>query len=445
VIGKEQAQEIARQALEHSQADQTEVLLQGEDSGLTRFSNSYIHQNVAESNADLHVRVVFAKKIGVATTNDLSANSIRRTVDEASRIARLQPENPDFVSLPGPQPIPEGKGYSQATAQATPEERAEVALVVCRRALQAGTSAAGAFSTGTYELAVHNSLGVQAYAATTVADFSSVVMADDGSGYSAQVAVDWRELKPESLAEEAVAGALRSRNATGLESGEYEVVLSPYAVIDILDNLGYEGLGATAYQEDRSFMTGKLGQPLVGENISLWDDGQDPSGLPLPFDYEGVPKQKVEFFSQGGAEGVVYDSYTANKVGVQSTGHALPAPNPGGPLPLNMFMQAGDASFDDLVRSLRRGLLVTRFWYTRTVHPITMHFTGMTRDGTFLVENGQIVRPVRNLRFTQSYLEALRNVEAISRETKLLRDMLGGCRVPAIKVRSWNFTGTSEQ
>ncbi|MCL4466498.1 MAG: TldD/PmbA family protein [Chloroflexi bacterium] len=444
MIGREKAKEIAQRALEHSQADQTEVLLMGEDSGLTRFSNSYIHQNVAESNADLHVRVVFGKKIGVATTNDLSQGSIRRTVDEASRIARLQPENPDFVSLPGPKPASEGKGYSPATAEATPEDRAEVALLVCRRALQAGASAAGAFSTGTYELAVHNSLGVEAYAATTVADFSSVVTADDGSGYSAQVAVDWREIATESLAEEAVEGALRGRNATGLEPGEYEVVLSHYAVVDILDNLGYEGLGATPYQEDRSFMSGKLGQRLAGENVSLWDDGQDPTGLPLPFDYEGVPKQKVMFFNQGTAEGVAYDSYTAHKVGRQSTGHALPAPNPGGPLPLNMFMQAGDSSLDDLVRSLRHGLLVTRFWYTRTVHPITMHFTGMTRDGTFLVENGQIVRPVRNLRFTQSYLEALRNVEAISKETKLLRDQLGGCRVPAIKVKSWNFTGVSE-
>lgn len=441
MIGRERAKSIAQQALEHSRASQTEVLLLGEESGLTRFSNSYIHQNVAESNTELRVRAVFGQRLGVATTNVLTPESVRRTVDEASRIAQLQPENPDFVSLPGPRPAREAKGYAAATAQATPEERAALVQVICGRAQAAGLRAAGAFSTGTSELAIFNSLGVAAYGLSTVAGFSTVVEGEDGSGYSAQVAVDWRDLKADSLAAEAVEGALRSRNASTLEPGEYEVVLTPYAVNDILDNLGYEGLGALSYQENRSFMSGKLGERLVGENIAIWDDGLDPTGLPLAFDCEGVPKQKVVFFDNGVARGIVYDSYTTFKERKESTGHALPAPNAEGPLPLNMFMRPGDATFDDMVRSLKRGLIVTRFWYTRTVHPITMHFTGMTRDGTFLVENGQIVRPVRNLRFTQSYLEALSNVEAISRDTRLLRDMLGGCRVPAIKVTRWNFTG----
>ncbi|MHB1133231.1 MAG: TldD/PmbA family protein [Chloroflexota bacterium] len=445
MIGKEQAQSIAKQVLDHSQADQTEVVFSGEDSGLTRFSNSYIHQNVAESNVEVRVRVVFGKRVGVASGNDLSSTAVRQLVEQASATAKLQPENADFVSLPKPEPIVETRSFARETAEATPEGRAELVRTICRRAQASGLQAAGALTTGVYELGVYNSLGIAAYNASTVADFSSVLMSEAGSGYCAQVAVDWRDLDGEALAAEAVEGALRNRDAGDLEPGEYEVVLREYAVLDILDNLGYEGLGATALQEGRSFMSGKLGQPLVGTNVSLWDDGLDPSGLPVPFDYEGVPKRKVPFFADGLASHVVYDSYTAYREGRASTGHALTAPNPYGPLPLNMFMRPGEATYADMVRSLKRGLIVTRLWYTRTVHPMTMHMTGMTRDGTFLVENGQIVRPVRNLRFTQSYLEALRHVEAISRETRLLRDGLGGCRVPTVKIARWNFTGASAE
>ncbi|MHB1006992.1 MAG: TldD/PmbA family protein [Chloroflexota bacterium] len=444
MIGKDQVQALARLALEHSRADQTEVVLLGEDSGLTRFANSYIHQNVAESNLEVRVRVVFGKCIGVASTNDLSADAIRRAVDEASRIAKLQPENPDFVSLPGLLPGIPANAYAKSTAEATPERRAEVARIVCQQALASGLNAAGAFSTAAYEMAVHNSLGVAEYALTTGADFNTVVMGEDSSGYAAQAAMDIDEIDGLRLADEAVGLALRSRGPSSLEPGQYEVVLDAHAVQDIVEFCAYLGFSARSLAEGTSFLTGKLGQKVLGANIHLWDDGHDPAGLPMPFDYEGVPKQRVNIVENGVAKAVVYDSYAAHKEGKQSTGHALPAPNSYGPLPLNMFMAAGDASVEDMVRSTKRGLLVTRFHYTEPVHPLLVVVTGMTRDGTFLIEDGRIVRPVRNLRFTQSYLEALSHVEAISKETRLVKGFLGGYRVPALKVSQFNFTGVTE-
>jgi predicted Zn-dependent protease len=194
-------------------------------------------------------------------------------------------------------------------------------------------------------------------------------------------------------------------------------------------------------------MVGKIGQRIVDPKISLWDDGLDPAGLPWPFDPEGVPKQRVDFIEGGVARGVVYDSYRAGKEeGRLSTGHALPAPNAYGPMPTNTFLAPGDATVEEMIASTKRGVYITRFWYTRPVEPARVVITGMTRDGTLLVENGEIAHPVRNLRFTQSYLEALNQVDMIGRERKLLLGMadIGRDSVPALKLDRFTFTGATE-
>ena len=178
--------------------------------------------------------------------------------------------------------------------------------------------------------------------------------------------------------------------------------------------------------------------------MTIVDDGRDPTGLPMAFDYEGVPKQRVTLLEQGVCRGVVYDSQTAARDGVASTGHGLPAPNPYGPFPLNQAMAAGTTPRDELLAGMGRGLLVTRFHYTNPVHPKLAIVTGMTRDGTFLVEDGKVVGPVRNLRFTQSYLDAMAAVTAVTQERKTLKGFLGGAVVPALRLDAWTFTGTTE-
>jgi len=444
LLGEKGAKDIANRVLAHSNADQTEVVITSQDSQLTRFANSAIHQNVAERNTQINVRAVVGKCIGVASTNDLSTEALQRVTETAATIARLQPENPDFTSLPGPAPITPICTFDEATAACTPQARARAVDGICRQAVAERLVAAGAFSTTVYELAVANSLGVFAYHPSTEADLNTVVMSEDSSGYAAQASTRAAALDAESLGREAVDKALRSRNPRELAPGCYAVILEPYAVQDFLSTFAYLGFGAQAVQEGQSFMAGRFGERIMSEAISIWDDGLDSSGLSLPFDFEGQPKQRVDLIRHGVATAVVYDSYTASKEGKQSTGHALPAPNTYGPLPLNLFMAGGQATLEDMIASTERGLLVTRFWYTRPVHPKLVVVTGMTRDGTFLIERGEIAYPVKNLRFTQSYLDALTQVELVGRKRRLLSDFGGADYVPALKLSAFTFTGATE-
>jgi len=446
MLGEEKIREITAKVLGLSQADQTEVLVFSDDSQLTRFANSYIHQNVAERDVHVRVRAVMGKRIGVASTNDLSGESLEKLVETALEVAKLQLENPDFISLPEPSPIPEVKAFSEATSGFTPEARAQAVGDICGRAVENDLVASGAFSTSVQEIAVANSLGVFAYFPTTLADLKTVIMGDDSSGYGASTAWDVEQLDAETVGVEAVDKALRGRNPREIEPGRYTVILEEYATEDILEMLSYVGLGALAVQEGRSFMCDRFGEQIMDSAISLWDDGLDLRGLPLPFDFEGVPKRRVPLIENGIAMNVVYDSYTAGKEGKASTGHGLPAPNTFGPLPINMFMAPGQATLEEMIASTDRGILVTRFWYTRPVHPKLAIITGMTRDGTFLIEKGEVAYPVKNLRFTQSYLDALASVEMVGRTTKLVRSdfELNGNHVPALKLGEFEFTGATE-
>ena len=444
MLGRKKMREIARRVLSLSAADQTEVIIMSEDSGLTRFANSYIHQNVAERDVGLRVRTVVGKKIGVASINDLSQEALERVVERAVTIASLQPDNPDFISLPSPAPIAEIEAFDEATAAFSPEARAKAVGVICRQAVDNGLIASGAFTTGAGELVVANSLGVFAYHATTSADISTVIMSDDSSGYAEVTAWKVGEINTEAIGSEAVEKALQSRHPRDLPPGRYPVILEEYAVADVMNTLAYLGFGALSVQEGRSFMLDNFGKKIMSDAISIWDDGFDPTGLPLPFDFEGVPRQRVDLLKEGVAEAVVYDSYTAGKEGKASTGHGLPAPNTFGPIPGHIFMAPGEASKEEMLASMERGLWVTRFHYTRPVHPKLAIVTGMTRDGTFLVEKGEIAYPIKNLRFTQSYIEALANVEAVSRETRLQQNWFGGTRTPALKLAEFEFTGATE-
>jgi predicted Zn-dependent protease len=435
---------LLQKVLGYSKAEQTEVVYLGTESALTRFANNYIHQNVAESNHELRVRAVVGKRIGVATTNRLDDDSLRNVAEQALAIALLQPENPEFHSLPIPEPLRPAPGYSETTAHFTPEERARRVEIIVRLAKERGLESAGAFSTTTNYVAVANSLAVFAYEPRTESECHAVIMADaQGSGYTQRMATDASTLDFEQMAREAVEKAERSRNPIDIELGEYPVVLDSYAVADMLQNLVFMGLSATAMQEERSFMNGQLGKPLVNPLVTIYDDGHDPAGLPQSFDFEGVPKQRVVMIDHGVANAVVYDSFTAMREGVINTGHALPAPNTYGPLPLNTMMAAGDASMETLLKGVERGIYVTRFHYTNTVHPVKTLFTGMTRDGTFLIEHGELTRPVKNLRFTQSILDALRDVQAIGSERIQCTDYLPVV-APALRTARFNFTGITD-
>lgn len=444
MIGEERIQELTSDLIGYSTADQTEVVVTLEESGLTRFANSAIHQNVMESNAQVRIRVVLGKKIGVATSNSLDRAALRRVLDTAMAAARTQPENPIFSSLPQTMPNRRLNACDNTTANCTPEDRAAAAGVVCAGALDKGLSAAGSVETGTTEYAVANSLGVWGYDTHSAARLNTVVMSDTGSGYAERNSVFFNALEPAAAAREAIDKALSSRNPVDLPPGEYVTLLEEYAVGEMLFYLSYMGLSAQAVQEGRSFMNGKFGKQIADPRVSIWDDGWDPRGIPWSFDFEGVPKQRVEMISRGIANAVVYDSYTAGKEGKESTGHALPAPNPYGPMPMNLFMSTGDSTKEQMLASVERGLWVTRFHYVNVVHPMQAVLTGMTRDGTFLIENGKIVGPVKNLRFTQGVLEVLSRVRAIGNHGQLVGSHGEGAVVPALLVDGFRFTGATQ-
>jgi predicted Zn-dependent protease len=424
--------------IERSSAEQTEVMVTEFDSALTRFANNGIHQNVAERNAQVRVRVVNGGKTGVASVNQMSERSAEDVLKRAISIAELQPEG-EVVPLPRPAPSRQVDAWADATANATPEERADLVQAVCGRAAKAGLKAFGAYATSAGQFAVANSLGVYHHHRGTQATVNSVVMGEAGSGYADRGAIDVCDLNKDELAEEVINKAQRNQDAQPIEPGVYEVVLEEYAVAEMLEFMSYIGFSALAVQEERSFM--RLGERITGGAVSIWDDGLDATGLPAPFDFEGVPKQRVDLITQGVARGVVYDMQTAQREGRSSTGHGLPAPNTEGPFAVNLFMQPGNTPKAELAAGIKRGIWVTRFWYVRVVHPKLSIITGMTREGTFLIENGKITRPVKDLRFTQSILEALDGTAAVSNTTKLqIGEFIGANRVPALHLKAFTFT-----
>ena len=449
MMGREGALRLLKRLVQESPADQTEGLLLTEDSSLTRFTQSTIHQHVTERNGTLILRVVLGKKIAVVTTNLLNYPSLKHSLQKAISLAKIQHPNEGFISLPEPKPIPEVDTFSKKIGRLTPDNKVRMIRDLFALVKERGFQVSGAFSNGEVELAVVNSLGVEAYQRYSDLFFHLVVQDETGSGYASFVSRDPDELNVDSLAKEAIEKASKGEPIQ-IKPGEYEVILEPYAVSELLSFLGYLGFHALAVQEGRSFFCNEFGKKMVDEKVTIYDDGLDPNGLQVPFDFEGIPKQKVVFFENGIAGEVTYDSFTASREGKGSTGHGLIAPNTEGPIPINLLMKEGDSSLEGMIRSVRRGIYVTRFHYINVVEPMKAVLTGMTRDGTFLIEEGEIKRPINNLRFTESVLKALSRVSAISRDRRVCsegtvysRRFVTGVVAPAIKVDGFNFSGVS--
>jgi len=438
LLGKERLGEIAEEVLKRSPGDLTQVVLRGHVSHLTRFSANYIHQNVSESGQGLSVRVIFGKKIGSSSTNSLDEESIREAVETAAKAAELQRPNEEFQGLPGPASYQPVQSFYDATFEFTPMERAQGVKVIVDAAKASGFEAAGAYSTGASEVFVANSLGVRAYHASTSASLRTVVMSETGSGYAQDNSMNVEDISPEKVASTATEKCAMSENPVSLPPGEYEVVMEPLAVADMLGYVARGGFSAQAVKEGRSFLVGKLGQKLFHESFTMWDDGLDPLGFPMPFDMEGVPKQKVILVERGTVKDLLYDFQTAKKEGKTPTGHG--GFGGFGAFAANLFMAPGDATLEEMVAKTKRGILITRFHYTNMAHPMKVLVTGMTRDGTFLIEDGKIVRPVKNFRFTESALRVFGTLDMVGKELS----RAGRAVVPAVKVPAFNFTGVTE-
>src|SRR5262245_35512701 len=439
--------EIADRVIRESRADETEVLAMEQDESLTRFANNCIHQNVNERNLQITVRSVIGTKIGIAVANDSSPDSLHQLTTRAYDLARLQPDNPEFKGLPAPQPTNAVPAFDIDVATCSPEGRATRVAVICRKAAGAGSVAAGSLTTASLSVGVGNSKGLLAVHRATTVDLSTVLMVLNSSGWAQRSGWRLNSIEAESIADEAMSKVRLGIDPVDFDPGDYTVILDPYATADLVEMLAFDGMGALAVQEGRSWMNGRLGQRVMAEVVHLVDDGLNMNGIPLPFDFEGVPKKVVPIVASGVVLTPVYDTFTAAREnGKQSTGHATPPSPQGrfGPVPINLFLKPGTATLEEMIASTKLGLYITRFWYTRTVHPRDAVVTGMTRDGTFLVRNGEIAHPVKSLRFTQSYVEALKNAETIGMTARVLRSGLGGATsVPAVKLGQFRFTSST--
>jgi PmbA protein len=445
LIGPDEVRRVADAALSVPGADGVEVLFMHEWGGLTRFASSSIHQSTHREDTGVRVRVVTEGRIGVSASNDFSLEGARRAAESALEMASVVAPDPMFPGLAPPAATSEHQAFDEPTASTTPDQRAEAVAELVSQCPQ-GFTAAGAYETLASEVAVANTEGQFCWAPSSQASINTVVTGSDGgSGFAEVFAAGKDELDPSVIGTRASDKAVASRSPRDIDPGRYTVVLEPAAVSTLVGFLAWIGFGGRSLFEGRSCFSGKQDQQVAAPLVTIYDDALSDGTLGLPFDFEGVPRSRVDLIKDGVFLGGVYDLRTAKQAGTTTTGHALPPPNPEGPFPLNLFMAPGETGLEEMIASTERGLLVTRFHYTNIVHPVESTITGMTRDGTFLIEDGEIAQPVKNLRFTQSILEALSGTEMIGRDTELASEFFfSASRVPALKVASFNFSGRSD-
>lgn len=433
--------------------DQAQVSTFLNDSALTRFANSQIHQNVAEKSGGVIVKAVLGKKIGIVRVNTLEKKEIEKAVVQAVKLSKASSPNKDFKSLPEPENWrPVAGAFDKDTVVCDPEFRAlkvKEAIQTAHSISPKVRSVAGYFSTGSSGFAVANSLGVSAWADVSVAYMKVTVTSEDkgseGFGTAEKHSRRVKDIKAPSLAKDAGHKSVNGLNPLKIEPNEYEVVLSPIAISTLLMYVGFTGFSATAFQDGQSFVKFNLDKQVFDPKLNVKDDSRDPKTLmALPIDGEGVPKKSLKLISNGvvSESSICHNSFTATKDNKKSTGHALP---PIGdfwgdrPMPFNMIMEPGNSTLDEAVADTKHGLFINTFHYVNSVEPAKVTLTGLTRDGTFLIENGEISRPVLNLRFTDSMLSALKDAPLIGRSQEIVRNIT----VPMVKLSRLRFVGIS--
>jgi predicted Zn-dependent protease len=429
--------EVAEEVLERvaGRADAEVAVFRGRYA-LTRFANSHIHQNVADDHVGVRIRVVAGGRMAASSTNRADTEGLDRLVEGALEAARLRPVDRSWPGPAPPAPAPDPGRYDAATHRARPEERAKVVAAFVGAAPD--LSAAGFCSSGGEQVAFANTAGQRLLGRTSSATVDAIHRTPTSDGVGWQAATRLAELDGARAGEVAAAKARAGAEPVDLEPGRYEVVLEPACVDDMLYFL-LDGFSAKTHAEGRSFV--RLGEAQFDRAVTLCDDATHPAGNGLVFDAEGTPRRPLDLVVDGVPAALVHDRRTAAQAGTQSTGHGVVGGESFGPMALNAVLAPGARSPEELVASMSRGLLVTDLWYTRTLDPKTTVVTGLTRNGTFLVENGEIVAAVRNLRFTQSYADALAPGRVLGVGSDL-RLRPRGSLVPSLHLASWNFTGS---
>ncbi len=441
MLTREQAQAIVEKAVKWSKADAVDVQVNSYTAGNIRFADNQVSTAGITTDAQLGIQSAFGPKHAVVTTNDLSDDAIRRAVEQSERLARLAPDDPEAMPQLGAQTYAPVNAYFESTARISADDRAQAALVALEMARKAGdVKAAGYLVTTAGALAIGNSTGMFAYHPSTNANYTLTARTTDGtgSGWAAADHADWAQLDVRRVAETAVQKARLSQNPVALEPGRYTVILEPQAVGDLVQLVSSYADARSADEGRSPFVKAgggnKVGEKIVDERVTISSDPSDPQLLGRPWDFEGMPLGRQVWIENGVLKQLIYSRFWAKKQSKTPTGG-----------PSSFKMAGGSQSVEDLIKGTTRGVLVTRLWYLREVDPRTILYTGLTRDGTFLVENGNITKSLRNFRFNESPLFVLNNIEALGRTERLAGTEQGGDVVmPSMKVRDFNFTSLSE-
>jgi PmbA protein len=454
LLTKSKAADVFSRIRKHSSADEVEALIYGGRSALTRFANNTIHQNVAEENYVVSVRTAFGGRTARATTNKLDDESLKRVVKASESLAKVQHEDSDLMPMSANSGEKDGKIPSRRfdqTAAITPQDRAQAVGKIVSTAQKNKLTAAGIFSTGESVEGVFNSRGLSDWHTQTSSEISITMLAPDSSGWQKANSPNVGMLDPVALAEIAARKASDSASPKEIPAGKYTVILEPAAVLDMAGFMFWD-FGGLAIFDQRSFLNNRVGSKVFGDNINVWDDVTHPLQSGSPFDGEGMRRQRVQLIERGVVKRLVYSRATARKIAesehknnvgpIDVTGHGFPIPNEMGEAPMNIvFGGQGDSkTLDQMIASTERGVLVTRLWYIREVDPYEKIMTGMTRDGTFYVEDGKVRYGVRNFRFNESLIHMFSNVEDMGTPVRASGEESFDMVVPAMKVRDFNFT-----
>ncbi len=443
MLDPDRARRLALAALSASAADETEVSVSQCEEELNRFTADHPVQNLVRRAANVAVRVRVDGREGKASTGTATEDAVRATVRRAVDVARRMPARDDLLPLPGPQ-----QGYRlrrRAPLEPDPVHTADSVARLTARARDNGCRAAGVQGVTNDIRLVANSAGLEVWDLDTRAQVSFSVFRDAGAGWANAFGAAPGDLDVGAVGERAVGKALASRDPQPAAPGEWTVVLEPPAVASLLLFAALKGFGAQQVEDGSSFLAGRLGERVADARISIADDAYHPLAVGHVFDGEGVPRAAVPLIQGGVAAGLVHDRGTALRMGCRTTGHAPPQPSTSGPLPANLLLAPGTGTAADLVRDVDRGILVTEFHYTNVVEPTRLTLTGMTRNGTFLIERGEVTRPVKNLRFTQSLVDALARVSGIGGDARLASALFGGHTVvPSLRIDGFRFSSTTE-
>ncbi|HEX8506714.1 MAG TPA: TldD/PmbA family protein [Hymenobacter sp.] len=440
ILSKDDSQAILKKVLSFSTADECEVTLNGQIGGNVRSARNTISTAGAVDNVSLAVQARFGKRSGVATCNEFDDATLRRCVQRAEEIAKLAPESPEYMPFLGPQQYEAGtKSFAPATAAITPDYRAQQMGASTALCDQRKLSSAGFLVDSSGFLAKRNSKGLEAYQQFTNVEFSVTVRTPDGtgSGYAAADYTDAGKFDAARLTRVAAEKASSSMKARALEPGKYTVILEPNALVSNVDTSLMAALmgsfDARNADEGRSFLSKKgggnrKGEKLFDERVTIYSDPNNAEIPDLMFSGDGRPQKRVTWIEKGVVKNLYSSRFWAQKAGIPDL------PPPGG-----WIMEGGTQSTADLIKGTAKGILVTRLWYIRPVDPQTLLYTGLTRDGTFYIENGAIKFPVKNFRFNESPIIMLNNLEAIGKPVRL-----GGNLIPPLKIRDFTFTSLSD-